>query len=187
MRGSSGLLRTARRARSESQASAQESRMRTRFLAILLIPAALAVSGCSDDDPAGPRREPIAFQTLHASQFSGIGTRRGEIVRDQARWSAVWQEIHGSVTPQPPLPAVDFLAEMVILAAAGQRGDSCWDVSIRSVESGGGEVAVRADEIRRTGCGCAAVIVHPVHVVRAARADGPGQFAFESRDTPVCQ
>jgi hypothetical protein len=159
--------------------------MRKGSLASFGILVLLMTLGC-DDGPTEPRGEPIAFQTIYASPHSGIETRRGEIIRDPSRWSAVWEEVHRQTSPQPPLPAVDFGSDMVILAAAGMREDSCWDVAVGAVASRRGTVAVSAEEIRRTGCACLAVIVHPVHVVRATRSDGSGRFGFAQRTIPGC-
>jgi hypothetical protein len=147
--------------------------------------ATLAALGCRDS-PTEPKGEPIGFQSLYASQYSGMETRRGEIIRDAGRWSAAWAEVHRGTSPQPPLPAVDLHSEMVILAAAGPRADSCWDLAIDSVRSGSAGIAVSAEEIRRTGCACLAVIVQPVHVVRAPRIEGPGFFDFDQRSVSVC-
>jgi hypothetical protein len=149
-----------------------------------LLTFALAGAGC-DESPTEPRRN-LAFQTIGFFPYSAIDNRGGEVIRDADRWSAAWAEIHSGTVPQPALPPVNFDAEMVILAAAGERPDSCWDVEIRSVEAGGGRIDVSVNEIHRTGCACLPAIVAPVHVVRAARADGAGRLSFALREIAVC-
>ncbi len=138
------------------------------------------------DSPSEPgSREPIPFQTLHATPFSAIEAKRGEVISDPNRWSAVWSEIHQGRTPQPPLPPADFERELVILAAMGSAPDSCWRIEVKSVTLASRELEVAVEENRAPlDCACLTVIVNPVHVVRVPRtAEIRARFQFDRRIT----
>lgn len=133
---------------------------------LLLLPA------CSGS-PTAPLGA-VPFTTVLWTQFSGIDTSRQQVISSGNAWSQVWEEIYPRAEDRPPLPAVDFGAEMLLLAAAGAKPDGCHGVEIHSIEGveGGLEVGVveTSDVI---GCICFQAVVYPVHVVRLRRTSPP--------------
>lgn len=147
--------------------------MRVRFF--LTVAAILSIH-CSES-PTEPRH--LAFETVYAYQYSGIKAKRGEVISSMERWSAVWNEIHASHSPQPPLPQIDFGTDTVVLATMGENPDACWTVAIESVELRGRRLQVTVKEKRgQLSCACLTVTVQPVHVVRISRIASSGEFTF---------
>jgi len=158
---------------------------RSQVVSGVLAIAIGSLLACSDTPTEPARSKPVLFETLYLSQGSGIEARRGEVISDPNRWSAVWSEIHQGRSPQPPLPPADFERELVILAAMGSAPDSCWRIEVKSVTFPSRELEVAVEENRAPlDCACLTVIVNPVHVVRASRtAEIRARFQFDRRIT----
>lgn len=94
-----------------------------------------------------------------------------EVVRDGRQWQAVWSDLWG--TAAPPLPAIDFDREMVIVAAA----PFCFaDVRVEGVLSSAGVVQVNmAESTQTSSCLCAAPET-TFHAVRTTRVPGAARF-----------
>lgn len=155
------------------------------LVASLLLLVALGCGGSKS--PTEPIVRPVSFQTIYRSQTSGIHAQRGEIIQTADRWAAVWAEIHQGESMVPPLPAVDFSTEMVVLAAAGDLPDGCWNVQVSNVAPNVVRVNVAVAVTHPpVGCGCATVVVQPVDVVRAQKLDAPGVFNFYQSISGSC-
>jgi hypothetical protein len=143
-------------------------------LASVVILAMLA--GCGgESSPTGPDG-PIAFSEVFRDKASGLGTRRAEIVSRDARWDALWTEIHGSASNKP---VVDFQRNILIVAALGETGDSCKHVRITGVERHLGALNVTIAETRLPpSCICPPNTVRPVHVVSVPRAATNATFSW---------
>ena len=147
-----------------------------------LLPALLALTLLSCDDysitlPDGP----VAFSEVRKESNTGIRVRRTEVISAQSRWIAVWDEIMATRSPKPPLPAVDFSANVLLLAALGDTPDACKSVVIERVEQRGGMFVVSVKETRPpASCVCPPVVAQPVHVVAAARVATTGSFEWRS-------
>jgi hypothetical protein len=153
--------------------SAAAARLRRLAPALAL----LLVIGCHDS-PSEPRGD-ISFQNVAKATLSPrFGPQLREVVRDEARYEAVWRELWGD--SQPARPPIDFRREMVIVANASL---TCFgDVEIEDVDRERGQLRVRiADAGPAPLCLCVAP-TYTFQVVRADRADGP--VSFEVRVTP---
>jgi hypothetical protein len=151
-------------------------------LTAALVAASLA---CEDDGPTGPGGS-LPFADVLMTDFSGIVSPRTEVIRDESRWAAVWSEIHALQSDPPARPVIDFSQEMLVLVAIGQRSDSCWGVTILSLDFSGGRINLRAEERHVIDCVCLTVITHPIHVVRTPRTDGALSSEVVLRNTS-CQ
>ncbi len=95
-----------------------------------------------------------------------------EVVRDEARYDAVWREMWDNVAAKP---TIDFQREMVVVATSAL---TCFgNVEIEQIERQRGTVLVRmADSTPGSLCLCGATeYVH--HMVRATRVDGEAFFS----------
>ncbi len=73
--------------------------------------------------------------------------------------------------PQPPLPAVDFDTERLLLAALGQRNTGGYDIRIDSlVRFEHGSVAYVTTRAPGQSCGTTQALTHPVEIVRVSPA-----------------
>jgi hypothetical protein len=157
--------------------------MRRTLAALVLV-----VLGCSGEStPAGPDG-PVAFTDVYQSSFSGITSRRGEIISREARWVEVWDELQSHVSPKPAIPQVDFSNRLLILAALGTNGDRCTKAQITLVEMVGGALRTRVAEVHRpAGCpSCPPDTSQPVHVVSVPRAATGATFDFVVATATSC-
>lgn len=128
-------------------------------------------------EPAAPPR-PVPLVRFTGAPgpyewYSGIDDSLHLAIRDAGRWRHYWTAIHRRVSPQPPLPRVDFRREVVILAALGRRPSGGYSVRIDSAVESGGVLRVHvARLVPGRGCILSAAVTTPVDVVRlATRAD----------------
>lgn len=64
---------------------------------------------------------------------TAIHTARREVIRDSARWHAVWMEMRRNFYPPGEARAVNFSQEIVVLAAMGSRPSSGYGITIQEV------------------------------------------------------
>jgi hypothetical protein len=109
---------------------------------------------------------------------SGWDAPTRTVIRDQATWEAAWAKTYSRMTPVPPVPAVDFGEEMVILVASGEQLSGGYGIVIEhAAERGGNGIAVT---VRTTSPGSQCVVTgaltQPVDIARVARRDGSVRF-----------
>lgn len=86
----------------------------------------------------------------------------------------------GSVPTGPPVPAVDFGRNVVIVASMGAQGSSGYAITVDEVQIAGGEARVSVtEESPASGCITLAEITDPVAVVIGPRF--PGEPTFVER------
>lgn len=156
-----------------------------RLVSVLLVGATAASTGCvsgAPGDPSGtPEARPIPFQPLQEAQtvrfYSGLTTRQRLVIRDAATWANVWRELTSPFQPAPPVPAVDFASNLVVVAAMGLRNTGGYSITIDDVRTAAGDVSISVTE-RSPGSGCivTAVVTEPVAVVVASRFAGQATF-----------
>ena len=149
-------------------------RMRLAGLA-LAVTLPLACEGSTSE----PDRVTIHFQTLaKASVTTNSPARVREVVRDPARYAAVWRELWGD--REVARPAVDFGREMVI--AITHPIDACLgEVEIDRVERAGAGFVVKAGESVPHLCSCV-IGETTFHVVKGPRLPDP--IGFETHAIP---
>jgi len=149
---------------------------------------AVTLVACAAGGPGEESGNPVAvpFETLLDEAFSGLQEVRREVVRDEATWMRLWAQIHENVTPQPPLPPVDFSRDMLIAVATGTRPTGGFDIEI-------GSVALRADRLEvavhetcpAPGDRVTQGQTHPVEVVRLVRL--PQAPTFQETRSASCR
>lgn len=119
------------------------------------------------------------------TSYSGLTDSMQVVLRDSVAWRQLWQRINSPFLPQPPLPAVDFGRDMVVVTALGNRPSAGYDVVIEraDVDTSGVEVAVRRT-LPAAGCPVAAVETQPVDLARLPATDRPVRFRERSITTP---
>jgi len=150
---------------------------------LALAPATVFLVGCLSNSPTGPGETSLAFETLLGSPYSGFDTARREAIRSTAEWNFAWQELHSGISPGPPIPAIDFGREMVVLVAAGRRNNGCYGIEVTEItrrEDGRVEIEV-VESVPGPSCVCTEAITTPVHVIRTQRAWGAVSFREVTR------
>lgn len=129
------------------------------------------------DIPSSAERLPVQpvdpLATILRFQ-SGIEERERMVVRTDAEWRAVWTRLTSFLAPTPPVPAVDFTKDMIVLAAMGTRPSGGFGIHIREAAQDANAVYVVVEE-RSPGDDCVtiAVMTAPVAAVRVPRSDRP--------------
>jgi hypothetical protein len=118
---------------------------------------------------------------------SGLAGKERIIVRDSASWRSLWPRIVGTHSPVPPVPAVNFTDEMLLVVSTGTRGSGGYVIMIDSVRAVGDTIRVSVRE-QSPGprCGTPAVISAPVALARVERTTWPVSFVTREvvRDCP---
>jgi hypothetical protein len=130
--------------------------------------------------------EPMAVHEVLATVDSGMETPAGLLLGDTEAWAAVWEGIfaHYESSQVPALPAIDFDAEMVVIAAAGWRGAQGFDFTIEAVHVDGDVLRVYVLE-HWPSCASLPAPSAPVHVVRIPRVAATPEFTVVLRH-PEC-
>lgn len=166
-------------------------------LALFLCPGLLVACGRGSGPPLPPTPEPLArleaAQRLYYDDSGGIADSLRLIVRDPALWRDIWDRATSTLGSPPPLPAVDFSREMVLVVAAGRMnpGDRV------QVDSAGVRSELDPDGRRREvmvatvriilDCTGFEADVFPLDIVRVRRFEGPVQFLHARERAPDCQ
>jgi hypothetical protein len=119
------------------------------------------------------RTDSIAF-----ALYSGVRAPEHLVIRDAAAWSALWQNIHATADPMPPLPDVDFGQEMIVAAALGTRNSGGYNVLLTQANEDSGGVEIQVLETSPgADCFTTQALTQPIDLGRIERRDGPVRFA----------
>ena len=150
------------------------NRLRTRLLRVALL-FLLLHCGRLTTEP----RSTLGIVEIHKEQFTGVKTKREEIITSSSRWESVWQEIVSNRSPKPPRPSVDFSSHVLVFVARGETADSCRTIAINRVEVDRGRFDVFVDDVRAPmSCSCPPVVADPVHVVAVAVSHRTQRFTI---------
>jgi hypothetical protein len=165
------------------------SRTVSLALAALLLTTACGNAGPVGTDgahSAGPTGESLSVTRLRAEPYSftfssGYTDSARVVVRDARGWEAVWREVWRNETPVPPLPAIDFEREMVVVAALGSRRSGGYGIVVEGARrtAGGVEVSI-LKQSPGPRCGVAAAITTPADIARLPRVGGAVRFRERS-------
>lgn len=167
--------------------------MLRRRLPLLFCTAALMGSACDTPRPepqpsapaavdAGPL--PVARLAPGSGPFtanSGYTQHTTSVIRNAEGLAAAWATLHANQQPVPPLPAIDFSKEMIVVVATGTKPNGGFSVVVSSASESGGRVTVTSTETA-PGATCAvpAVITAPADVARLPRRDGDVIFVTKN-------
>lgn len=139
---------------------------------------AVIVSACAQ--PTGPDsvQGEIPVQPIVSEFYSGFDESERRVIRDAFTWAVVWARIYENRSSKPPLPAIDFSKEQVIVAALGARPSSGFSIRITGASGSGNAINVRFEsQSPGPGCGGLTVITHPVTAAKMPRT--VGSIVFE--------
>ena len=158
-------------------------------------PPALIAACCGYDD-ASIMTQIRRYETTAASErppelamvpyrlTSGITRRDRIVIEDAAAWARIWPTVVGSHSPRPPLPAVDFEREAIVIASMGGRSSGGFTISIDSARVAGDTITLVVTE-RSPGrtCGTTAALTSPIALARVTRPRVPIRFAEQTAVT----
>ena len=132
----------------------------------------------------GPRRAawiPDSAATLAHEHYSGFGQAVQLAVADASTWENVWAQLYGGRQPTPPLPAVDFRVERVVVAALGGRGSGGHAIGIDSLVTYElGSIVYLTGTAPGSDCVVTGALTQPVHAVRVSPPPAE-PIAFQQR------
>lgn len=102
------------------------------------------------------------------------------VVRTSAEWTTLWNRIVANHAPKPPVPAIDFEKEMLLVAAMGTRPTGGHAIEIEAVDRDGSSITASV-RTRSPGKNCMTTqaLTAPVAIVRIPRSDLPVRFVEE--------
>lgn len=103
------------------------------------------------------------------------------LVDNDADWRATWSTFTANLGSPPPLPAVDFAREQVVVTALGERNSGGYDISISRIAATSDNLSVEVTSTRPgPRCGTTAALTQPVDMVRIPRQHPPVVFTEKS-------
>src|SRR5688572_11745267 len=160
----------------------------------LLTAVALGALVAACDTVTEPRVPPgaIALQMEQVPDdvaqhlYSGVDDRRRLFMKDATAWTALWEEVTANVQPPPPVPAIDFDTEAVVVASMGTRPSGGYSITIEGVFEADGQLYVEVREVSPgSNCVTTAALTAPVHAVRVPARAGTVVFV-EHTETRNC-
>ncbi|HUF28917.1 MAG TPA: protease complex subunit PrcB family protein [Gemmatimonadaceae bacterium] len=106
------------------------------------------------------------------SSSSGVRDRARIVIRTSAEWEDLWSQVTANTTPRPEPPAVDFAAEMVVVAAMGWRPSGGYSIEIEEVLAASGVLtAIVHERSPAPTCFVTAALTAPIEMVVVPRTD----------------
>lgn len=142
---------------------------------------------------AAPLQPLSPMARLYYDNGPGIQDSVRLVVRDAAGLATVWQQATSGQAAPPPVPAVDFSREMVLVAGGGRmtpadqiQVDSV-GVGRQTTPEGRTENVFTAWLSITQGCQRFSSDAFPVEIVRVRRFDGPVRFVSQRVKAAGCQ
>jgi hypothetical protein len=143
----------------------------------------------SAEPPAAPpaaRPDTVAsdveIQRIGRWISSGIRGSRRLVIRDPETWSRFWAELGAGVQPQ-----VDFVRNLVIAVASGERSSGGHDIAVQKVSRAGSELRIEVLEASPgPECATTAALSQPVDVVMVPSAGVTGWSFIDRTGTSHC-
>lgn len=123
----------------------------------------------------------VSFTTVLRMGASGYCQANDWVIDNQAEFCNFWNQANVIRYPPPPCPEIDFSTYVVIVTAMGTKPNSCYSTEIYCVEEDqqGNYTVYVKDYYPRKGWFCLAMMVCPVHAVKAPIPTGTVTFQHE--------
>jgi hypothetical protein len=147
----------------------------SHVLSLLLLACIAAIfPGCD----SGGQVEVQPLPEAEAMRYhSGMTTPQRLVVRDTATWTELWPQIVGSNRPIPPVPAVDFSDDLVIVAAMGTKPTGGYSIDVDEVRVASEDAAISVQSRSpATGCLVTPLVTAPLSIVVVPRFAGRPTF-----------
>ncbi|HEV8357634.1 MAG TPA: protease complex subunit PrcB family protein [Gemmatimonadales bacterium] len=145
---------------------------------LVVLAAACSPSGTDGADQLllGPRVGTVIPEPVFRDFYTALPAQQ-TVVGDPAAWRALWDGVTWGVSPEPPLPAVDFSRDLVLVAAMGRRPTGGYAVTIDSVyRHERGTAAYVTETEPGTGCITTQALTAPAVGVTVPKEVAPIQF-----------
>jgi len=122
----------------------------------------------------------LNFETVEEGYLSGFVQRASLVIKDEVKWSQVWNKHTSNHLPPPELPKVDFQHFMVIAVFRGQFPTSGYSTTINEVSRVLNRInvlVVENDPSKNEGVFF--VITHPYHIIMIEKVHLPVEFVYK--------
>ena len=127
--------------------------------------------------------EHICFLTVAKLAESGHPERRNYVINDRAEWEELWAKVGSSVSPNLPMPEIDFTRRTVIAVFQGSEPMSGFEVVISEINKADGGIKVIVKETINTHCGGTGSITRPFHIVEIEKQEqAEVEFKFKHKE-----
>lgn len=109
--------------------------------------------------------------------YSGLTQRERRVLTTPGELADVWARAHSRGSPQPPLPAVDFSREHVVLAAMGEQRSGGYGITVQApVQAGEAREVTVLEWSPGEGCIVTDALTQPFALRRIPSTGGPVRF-----------
>jgi hypothetical protein len=128
------------------------------------------------------RSEPYSF-----AFYSGLDKPGRIVIRDPVAWQVVWKDVWRGSSEAPPLPAIDFSGEMILVAALGAHSTGGYGIMIDGAnEAANGGINVTIRSISPLNCLVTDAFTQPIDIARLPIRTGRVEFT-ERSEVRRCQ
>jgi len=147
-------------------------------LVTLLLLAAFTAS-CTEKRPIGVVVLPVERLTpTYHDQYTGLASPARLVIEDPQAFEEVWNRAFGGYGPSPPLPAVDFAHEVVVVAALGEQSSGGYSIRVAGAVVTSSAVLISVESTAPGArCVVSGALTQPLDIVKIARS-GRG-FRFQ--------
>ena len=159
----------------------------TRFVKIVSVCVLALSAACGGSDLTQPpgtslpmvrlRSEPYSF-----TFYSGLDRPARIVIRDALAWRVVWNQIYLRQSPVPPLPAIDFSRDMMVVVALGSHSTGGYSILLAGAsEAANTGIAVIVDSSSPgSNCIVTEAFTQPVDIARLPLRNGAVSFVERS-------
>lgn len=138
--------------------------------------------------PSSVQRFPVELRALPSGSIIDPWTSELDSLRAVVRSASDWRSLWPAATPRYPVPRVDFAREMILVAAAGERGGHGRTIRVDSAFVARDTLFVVVREYKGgRRCITTGMVVRPMHAVRVGRSDGAVVFIDRSVAERECR
>ena len=154
------------------------------YCGVLIMLGITACSAAPDHAPPGtPPRDaaastgPQPIRQLLQEHSSGVNDSTRRVINDSATLAQVWATVFAGRSEAPPVPAVNFANEMVIVASMGTRSSGGYTISVDSARVAGSELQVFVrSQAPGPLCGTTGALTQPVVIVAVPRVSAMPRY-----------
>lgn len=127
--------------------------------------------------------DPLGFNTIDEGGYAyGIEEAKNVVIKDQARWKAIWNKVHENDPDDVDLPAIDFQNKMIIAVFDGKHSSGGFDITIDQVCKTNNATQVNViKEQPGSGCNVTMAITSPYQIVKVDRQSGSVDFSTTNK------
>ena len=152
---------------------------------VVIVVVGIAINQTQKPDGAGrlaPKGVEVPFTTVSQGYNSGYRERGEYIVKDSLAWQNIWETMHATVEPKPPIPAIDFTDEFIIAVFQGTQATGGYSTWITKIVDDGDTWGVSiVDVVPGNTCVVTQALTEPYHIVKLEKAEKEIRFVREEK------